>query len=146
MRIHLRPHWQRLMWPIHTSPSWKRWAITPEEQKQYHNTLVLLCELVPDLASSIDLETDAIIGGTDALRANTEAWKQNAIQQAYQEQLTAIYSSYADVMVEAEQNSIRLTEAKLAEEAATQKYNDAIARMDELWNEAKEMERKQKEI
>ena len=111
-------------------------SLSEEEQKQYHNTLVLLCELVPDLASSIDLETDAIIGGTDALRANTEAWKQNAIQQAYQEQLTAIYSSYADVMVEAEQNSIRLTEAKLAEEAATQKYNDAIARMDELWNEA----------
>lgn len=111
-------------------------SLSEEEQKQYHNTLVLLCELVPDLASSIDLETNAIIGGTDALRANTEAWKQNAIQQAYQEQLAAIYSSYADVLVEAEENSIRLTEAELEKEAATQKYNDAIARMDELWSEA----------
>ncbi|MGN0184681.1 MAG: phage tail tape measure protein, partial [Aristaeellaceae bacterium] len=111
-------------------------SLSEDEQRQYHNTLALLCQVVPELSNSIDLETNSIDGGTAALRANTEAWKQNAIQQAYQEQLTAIYSSYADVLVEAEENSIGLTKAQYELDAANQRYNDALARMDELWNEA----------
>lgn len=107
-----------------------------EEQQQYHNTLALLCQVVPDLAESINLETDTIEGGTAALRANTEAWKQNAMQQAYQEQLTALYSQYSAVLIEAEENSIGLTKAQYQQEAANKKYNDTLARMDELWNEA----------
>lgn len=109
---------------------------TEEEHRQYHNTLALLCQVVPDLANYIDLETDTIEGGTAALRANTEAWKQNAMQQAYQEQLTALYSQYSAVLIEAEENSIGLTKAQYQQEAANKKYNDAIARMNELWNEA----------
>lgn len=109
---------------------------TEEEHRQYHNTLALLCQVVPDLANYIDLETDTIEGGTAALRANTEAWKQNAMQQAYQEQLTALYSQYSAVLIEAEENSIGLTKAQYQQEAANKKYNDAVARMNELWNEA----------
>lgn len=40
---------------------------TEEEHRQYHNTLALLCQVVPDLANYIDLETDTIEGGTAAL-------------------------------------------------------------------------------
>lgn len=109
---------------------------TEEEHRQYHNTLALLCQVVPDLANYIDLETDTIEGGTAALRANTEAWKQNAMQQAYQEQLTALYSQYSAVLIEAEENSIGLTRAQYDLEAANKKYNDTVARMDQLWNEA----------
>lgn len=109
---------------------------TEEEHRQYHNTLALLCQVVPDLANYIDLETDTIEGGTAALRANTEAWKQNAMQQAYQEQLTALYSQYSAVLIEAEENSIGLTKAQYNLEAANKKYNDTVARMDEMWNEA----------
>lgn len=109
---------------------------TEEEHRQYHNTLALLCQVVPDLANYIDLETDTIEGGTAALRANTEAWKQNAMQQAYQEQLTALYSQYSAVLIEAEENSIGLTKAQYQQEAANKKYNDTVARMNELWNEA----------
>ena len=109
---------------------------TEEEHRQYHNTLALLCQVVPDLANYIDLETDTIEGGTAALRANTEAWKQNAMQQAYQEQLTALYSQYSAALIEAEENSIGLTKAQYQQEAANKKYNDTVARMNELWNAA----------
>ena len=109
---------------------------TEAEHRQYHNTLSLLCQVVPDLANYIDLETDTIEGGTAALRANTEAWKQNAMQQAYQEQLTELYRQYSSVLIEAEENSIGLTKAQYQLEAAEKKQAEATARMGELWNEA----------
>lgn len=92
--------------------------------------------MVPELADYIDLETDTINGGTEALRANTEAWKQNAMQQAYQDQLTELYSQYSAVLIEAEENSIGLTKAQYDLEAAQQKLNDTYARMDELYADA----------
>ena len=36
------------------------------------------------------------------------AWKDNAIAQAYQEELSKMYGAYADVLIEAEKNSIKL--------------------------------------
>ena len=111
-------------------------ALSNEEQEQYHNTLALLCQVVPDLANSIDLETNSIEGGTEALRANTEAWKQNALAQAYQDQLTAMYSSYSAVLIEAEENSIGLTKAQYDLDAANKKLSDTQTRMSELWSEA----------
>lgn len=109
---------------------------TDEQNRQYHNTLALLCQVVPELSDYIDLETDTIEGGTAALRANTEAWKQNAMQKAYQEQLTQLYSQYSAVLIEAEENSIGLTRAQYDLEAANKKYNDTLDRMDELWADA----------
>ncbi|MBM6897758.1 phage tail tape measure protein [Pseudoflavonifractor capillosus] len=116
---------------------------TEEEHREYHNTLALLCQVVPDLAEQIDLETDTINGGTAALRANTEAWKQNAIQQAYQEQLTALYKQYSEVLIEAEENSIGLTKAKYELEAAEKKQTEAVSRMNALWEEASREAQKQ---
>ena len=109
---------------------------TDEQHRQYHNTLALLCQVVPELADYIDLETDTINGGTEALRANTEAWKQNAMQQAYQNQLTELYSQYSAVLIEAEENSIGLTKALYSLEAAQQKLSDTYAQMDALWADA----------
>ena len=109
---------------------------TDEQHRQYHNTLALLCQVVPELAGYIDLETDTINGGTEALRANTEAWKQNAMQQAYQDQLTELYSQYSAVLIEAEENSIGLTKAQYSLEAAQQKLSDTYAQMDALWADA----------
>lgn len=109
---------------------------TDEQHRQYHNTLALLCQVVPELADYIDLETDTINGGTEALRANTEAWKQNAMQQAYQDQLTELYSQYSAVLIEAEENSIGLTKAQYTLEAAQQKLSDTYAQMDALWADA----------
>lgn len=93
---------------------------TNDQQREYHDTLALLCQTVPELSGHIDLENDTIKGGTDALLANTEAWKQNAIAQAYQAELTALYEDYADVLIEAEKNSISLTKAQGDADAAAQ--------------------------
>lgn len=113
-------------------------SLSAEQQKEYHNILALLCQTVPDLAGLIDLETNSIEGGTTALRTNTEEWKRNAMAQAYQDQLTAMYAAQADVLIEAEKNSIGLTRAQYELEAANTKYSDTLAQMDELWAAAAE--------
>lgn len=116
-----------------------------EGNREYQNTLALLLQVMPSLSDCISQTTDeygrttyTLETTTEALRANTEAWKQNAIAQAYQEQLTSMYQAYADVLIEAEKNSIGLTRAQYDLEAANQKYDDTIARMNELWAEAAE--------
>lgn len=109
---------------------------TDEQAKDYHNTLALLCQVVPELAGQIDLETDTIEGGTEALRENTEAWKKNAIAQAYQTQINGLYEAYADVLVEAKTNELGLAEAQRNTAKANEKYSAALQRMDVLWNEA----------
>lgn len=110
--------------------------LSEAEQEQYRNTLSLLCELVPELSDLIDVQNGTIEGGTAALRANTEAWKENAEAQAYQEYMNQLAEQYNSVMVEAAENSIGLTRAQLQMEAANEKYNETVARMDQLWNEA----------
>ncbi|MDE7243592.1 MAG: phage tail tape measure protein, partial [Oscillospiraceae bacterium] len=112
--------------------------LSADGQREYHNILALLSETVPELAGSIDLENNAIEGGTAALRANTEAWKQNAMAQAYQDRLSAVYAAQADVLIEAEKNSIELTRAQTALEAAEKKRADTLARMNELQEEMAE--------
>lgn len=111
-------------------------SLSAEDQREYHNILALLCQTVPELANHIDLENNVIRGGTDALRANTEEWKRNALQQAYQEKLTAIYAANADVMIEAEKNSIGLTKANTDLQAANEKLYDSNVRLDELQKES----------
>lgn len=116
---------------------------TDEQQKEYQNTLALLLQVMPELSDCISTTTDeygrttyVLNTTTDALYANTEAWKKNAMAQAYQEQLTALYQSYSSVLVEAEKNSIGLTNAKIQLEEANEKYNGTIERMNALWAEA----------
>lgn len=99
---------------------------TAEQQREYHNTLVLLTETVPELADLIDLETDAINGGTDALLAKNEALRENAKLQAFQEYLTGVYKEQADAMIAAELASMAMTDQKIKETDAHKKYQDVI--------------------
>lgn len=111
-------------------------SLTSAESTEYHNILQLLCETVPDLAASIDLETDSINGGTEALRQQTEAWQKNAEAQAYQEAYRNLMSEYNEVMVEAAENSLRLTEAEHSLQAAEERRAEILRRQDELVQEA----------
>lgn len=92
-------------------------GLDDSEISEYNATLRLLCETVPELSELIDTQTGEIAGGTDALRANTAAWAQNAKQQAYQQRLTALYEKYSDTIVEAKKNEIQLADvsARLTE-------------------------------
>lgn len=110
--------------------------LNAEQQREYHGTLIALTQTVPELADLIDLETDTINGGTDALRANTQAWKDNAITQAYQEQLTEIYRKNAEVMIEAEKNKIGLRDAEGKLAVAQKAQNDEFERQNKLYQEA----------
>ena len=85
---------------------------TKEQQDEYHNTLVLLTELVPELSDQINLQTDEIYGGTDALKANTAAWKENAQEQAKIDYLKSVQEEYSAVMKEAADNSLQYTKAQ----------------------------------
>ncbi|WP_409969620.1 phage tail tape measure protein [Bengtsoniella intestinalis] len=113
-------------------------SLNAEEQAEYNNILAVLCQVVPELSDYIDLETGAIEGGTAALYANTEAWKQNAIQQAYVEQLSVLHSAYADVLVEEEKNIIGLRDANAELTLAEDARAEAEARMAELALQAEE--------
>lgn len=124
-----------------------------DAQRQYQNTLALLLQVMPSLSDCISQTTDeygrstyTLNTSTDALRANTEAWRENAMQQAYQEQLTEMYKQQAAVLIEQQKNSIGLTDAEYKQEEASKRLNDTLARMDELWSEAaKEAEAYNKE-
>lgn len=111
---------------------------TEEQQTEWHDTLALLANAIPELAEYIDLTNDTIDGGTAALRANTEAWKQNAEAQAYQEYLNSVMEQYNGVMSEAAANSIKLTQAQVKLDKAEQTHAELTKRVSELMNEAKD--------
>ena len=106
------------------------------ENQEYHNILALLTRTVPELAEYIDLENNAIEGGTEALRQHTEAWKKNAEAQAYQEYINSLYDQYGEVMAESAENSIKLTQAQIKLQTAEKNWDAALVRMNELSEEA----------
>ena len=105
---------------------------TAEQQDEYHRTLVLLTETVPELAGLIDLETDSIAGGTEALRLNTDAWAENAKAQAAQEYLSGVYKEYSEALIEAERNQIRLSNAQSDANDAAQRLAEINPRINEI--------------
>ena len=109
---------------------------TTAQQQEYHGILMKLVETIPELSSYIDLENDSIDGGTAALKANTDAWVENARAQAYQNELSEIYAKYADVEIERAKHRAELTDAEEAAHEATQAYNDALAKQNALYAEA----------
>lgn len=111
---------------------------TTAQQQEYHGILMKLVETIPELSSYIDLENDSIDGGTAALKANTDAWVENARAQAYQNELSEIYAKYADVEIERAKRRAELTDAEEAAHEATQAYNDALAKQNALYAEAQE--------
>lgn len=91
---------------------------TEEAQRQYHNTLLLLSNAVPELSDLIDTQTDTIKGGTAALRDNAQAWEKQAKAQAYQEYMSGVMEQYNAVMEEAAANEMELTKAQIQAENA----------------------------
>lgn len=85
---------------------------------EYHDTLARLSALVPGLADDIDLETDSIKGGTEALRQHANAYADDVKAQARQEYLNGIYEQYNDVLVESAANEAKLAAAQAKVEKA----------------------------
>ena len=78
---------------------------TSTEKQQYHHALMMLCEVMPELSEYIDLETNSIKGGTEALREHVDALKQDAQQVAYQEAYTEALKAQVDAEKELEKRT-----------------------------------------
>ncbi|MEY8313253.1 hypothetical protein AALA61_15050, partial [Oscillospiraceae bacterium 42-9] len=74
--------------------------------------------------------------GANGLRGQTEAWQKNAEAQAYQEACQNLMGEYSAVMVEAAENSLRLTEAEMALEAQQKRRGEILERQNQLVREA----------
>lgn len=97
---------------------------TEEEHREWHNTLVLLTQTIPELAELIDLETDTINGGTAALRDQTKQWVANAKAQAYQQYITETTEKYTQALIEQEKNTNKLSLAKTKLADQQKRYQD----------------------
>lgn len=111
-----------------------------EDQKQYQNTLALLLRIMPELSDCISTTSDeygratyTLETTTEALRTNAEAWKQNAKAQAYQAYMNTLMEQYGDVLLEAAENEIGLTQAQNELDEANRKYKDALAERNKLY-------------
>lgn len=119
---------------------------TDAEQLEYHNILSLISEKVPELSGIIDLETDTIKGGTDAIIANTEAWKENAKAAAYTKYISELQEEYTDVLVAQAKAQMKQTEAQNAERTAQEKLDAAISERNRLLDEANRKAQEQTEL
>lgn len=63
---------------------------TAESQREYELVVEQLNELVPELNLCIDEQTGLVNKNTDAIRADIDAWKENATAQALQEKFTDV--------------------------------------------------------
>ena len=106
---------------------------TAASQAEYRAIVEELNALIPDLNLVLDEQTGRIAGGTQAIREQTEAWKEQAMQLAMQEKLAEIYDAYADAALEALEVQKKLNAAqeeggKLSEKAqqAYKKVADAL--------------------
>lgn len=113
------------------------------QNQEYQNTLALLLRTMPELSDSISQTTDqygrstyALETDTQTLRANTEELKKNAQARAYQEYLNSLYDEYGAVLMEAAENSIKLTQVQTRLETAEKNWDAALVRMNELSEEA----------
>lgn len=101
-------------------------SMTEGETALYAQTVDKLRALMPELNLQIDEQTGLLIGGAEAIRASTEAWKENALAQAMQDQYQSVLSGQAEALV-------RAAEAQLD-------YNDALATFTDVERRQKEAE------
>lgn len=110
-----------------------------DANEEYHNILSLLSRTVPELANYIDLETNSIEGGTEALRKHTEAYRKDAEEQARQEFINSVYDKYGEVIKEVSENKIKLTQAQIKEEQSLAKAQKTQERMNAIMAEAERL-------
>ena len=108
---------------------------TTEQQEEYHNVLTLLTDAIPELSDQIDLQTDTIYGGTDALKANTAAWKENAQEQAKAEYLKSVQEQYNNILKESANNSLGYTKAQMELNTLEEKRQSLLEQSAQLTEE-----------
>jgi len=96
---------------------------TVESQREYEAIIKRLKELIPELNIEIDEQTGLLIDGASALREQVSGWKELAIQQAMQEQVTELVKAHTDALVD-------LTKAKNELTLKEERYAEVMHRLD----------------
>lgn len=87
-------------------------GMTDVEQLEYAQTVEKLNALIPDLNLKLDEQTGLLEGGTAALREQTQAWQENALQKALQEMYGEVLDGQAKATIELTQRKLELKQAQ----------------------------------
>lgn len=120
----------------------KKLVLNNSEQAEYHSLLQKIVEVMPSVASSIDLQNDKIIGGTSAIYDQVEAWKKLAEQQFYQTKMADLYETKADMEFQLAEQRIKLVQ-KEAEYASVPATDVGVYGFWTQWTDPNEKKRKQ---
>lgn len=118
--------------------------LSGQEQKDYQTTLALLLRLMPELSGHISQTADqygrvtyAVNSSTDAMRKQVQKTAELSKAAAYQEYVNQAMDAYNAAVSEQARNELDLAMAKDRKTAAETKYNNAVARMNQLMAEAR---------
>lgn len=85
---------------------------TNAQQMEYAMTLDKINALMPGLNTELDAQTGLLVGGTNALRQQVAAWKENAIAEAAYTRYKDDVSALADAEYELAKNKAKLSMAE----------------------------------
>lgn len=118
-------------------------AMNEEQQREYQITLASLLQVMPSLSKQISSTEDqygrmtyTLNTNTDALRANVDAWKESAKEQAYQEYINTMTEKYNAVMTERWENEIALAMATDRRTEAQKELKAVLKQVNFLTEEA----------
>lgn len=94
-----------------------------KNSEEYHDTLVRITELMPELKKYIDLENDTIDGGTELLQKRAEAWVESARMAAYAANMEAKASAVANAEIAKAEAELKQKRAKTELDA----YNKRVS-------------------
>lgn len=107
---------------------------TAAHQQEYSMTLEKINSIMPGINAELDAQTNLVKGGTEALRKQAEAWKQNAVAEAAYARYQDDIKAFADAEYELAKNQALLNMAEKEQErilkqlaAAEEKHAAAVA-------------------
>ena len=104
---------------------------TKEQQQEYAIIVDQINATIPELNASIDEQTGLLEGGTDALRAQAEQWKNAALQEAAYTRYKQDIEALADAQYEAQKNQVLLNNARKTGEQIDKDLEDAQNRLEQ---------------
>jgi len=118
---------------------------TTEAQREYRGIVSLINDMMPGLNVSIDEQTGLIEGGTAAIKAHTEALRENTVAQAFADQYAELYAKQAPALVERQKNVNALADAEERMAAIAPMLAAKNAELEESYKRVNEMTKEEYE-
>ena len=103
-----------------------------EGNEEYQRILALLVRTMPELSGIINTETGEIEGGTEALRENTDAWRENMAERGKQEYIETIMDALAAAQQEQIDNQMQLDGVTAQLNAKQKEYAETLKEINSL--------------